>query len=108
MATKSGDGRFDTSDCEFSLRFNQLDAEDALFGAFECAVGSDAASGVPRALPQADIECLTGSSRSKCDVWNWAAGDKGKGSPAYLEGEGGNATGERLNFETEGVDEAAV
>ena len=44
-------------------------------------------------LPQAE-ELL----RSPCDRLKRAAGDDGKGSPAYLEGDAGKVTGECENF----------
>jgi hypothetical protein len=106
VATKSGDGRLDTSHCEFSLRFSQLDAEDALFGACQGAAESDAASGVPRTLPDAKRARWSNVSRSMSDALEWAAGDEGKGSPAYLEGEGGKAAGERMTFVAADTDEA--
>ena len=56
-------------------------------------------------LPDADEECLKDSSWFSSEVLNRIAGDEGKGSPAYLEGEGGNATGERANFDTDDADD---
>jgi hypothetical protein len=43
---------------------------------------------------------------NESDALEWAAGDEGKGSPAYLEGEGGKAAGERMTLVAADTDEA--
>ena len=68
-AAKSGDGRFDVSDCELSLRFNQLEADDALCGTSEgSASGPATASGVPLQLPQPDCEDCSDCSVPTCGM----------------------------------------